>query len=291
MESKSNQPPLVVIVGPTASGKSALGMFLAAYFKGEIISGDSRTVYRDMSIGTAKPTRHEMQKVRHHLINVLDVDQSFTAADFKQAANQAIQTVAANHHLPFLVGGSGLYVDALLYDFQFAPKSDPKERERLQRLSVEGLQDELHARNIPLPHNAKNPRHLVHQIETAGVQPGSKELRDNTLILGIYIDKKQNDLLIRQRIETMIDSGLEAEARALGERYGWNCSALRTIGYQEFQPYFAGDVTFGDTKAAIVKNTIQYAKRQRTWFKRNKSIHWVVTKEEAVDLVTTFLNK
>jgi tRNA dimethylallyltransferase len=291
MEPQPDQSPLIAIVGPTASGKSSVALELAQACNGEIIAADSRTVYRGMDIGTAKPSRQDRELVRHHLIDILDPDQRFTAADFKQRALAAIEDISSRGKLPILVGGTGLYIDAVVFDFSFAAPPNLEERQRLQALSIVELQTELRARGIPLPANDRNPRHLVRQLEMGGATAQDRELRGHTLILGTQLDKVDLDVRIRHRVQAMLTAGLETEVRRLVDAYGWQCAVLQTIGYQEWRPYFDGDATVQEVGEAIVRNTIQYAKRQRTWFKRNKSVHWLNKEEKFVDLVTTFLNK
>lgn len=291
MESKPDQSPLIVIVGPTASGKSALAVSLASKFNGEIICADSRTLYTGMDIGTAKPNPIERKQVVHHLLDQFTLDKQVTAADFKLLAQTAIKEVTAKKKLPFLVGGTGLYVDAILYDFDFAERSDPVTRARLQTMDVAELQSELARRNIPLPHNERNPRHLIRQIETGGTMPTQTVLRGNTLVIGIDCDSLILRGNIKNRVEAMFNRGLEQEVRALVEDYGWSDTLLQTIGYKEFAPYFADKISLLEVKALVEKNTVQYAKRQRTWFRRNKSIHWIQKEEQSVDLITSLMNK
>lgn len=291
MESQSDQSPLVVIVGETASGKSALALDLAQRFDGEIIAADSRTIYKGMDIGTAKPDQRERLLVPHHLLDVVSPDQPFTAADFKARAQAVIADITRRGKLPLLVGGTGLYIDAVLYNFSFAAAPDLGERQRLQQLTVAELQAELVGRGIPLPVNDRNPRHLIRQLETAGSVGQRSVLRRRTLILGLQPDREYLNERIHLRVNSMFVAGLEQEIKELIVRYGWQCPALRTIGYQEFKPFFEGKTDLSAVKAEIEKNSRQLAKRQRTWFKRNKSIHWISQKDEAVDLVTTFLNK
>jgi tRNA dimethylallyltransferase len=291
MESEPNQSPLVVIVGETGSGKSALAIELAERFNGEIIAADSRTIYRGMDIGTAKPSAADRQRVPHYLVDIVAPDEPFSAADFKSAAQLAIQDITNRGKLPFLVGGTGLYIDAVVYDFSFAAKSDPDERARLQKMDVYELQAELEARGIPQPANVKNRRHLIRQLETGGLPAADRQLRENTLIIGLQPDREQLKRAITQRVDRMLQQGLEQEVRQLVDLYGWDCAVLQTIGYQEFWAYFEGQESLEETKQRIITNTIQYAKRQRTWFRRNKSIHWLREREESVDLMTSFLNK
>lgn len=291
MESKSDQPPLIVVAGETASGKTALAIELAKQFNGEIIAADSRTIYKGMDIGTAKPTESERAAVPHHLLDITEPDRPLTVAEYTKLANQAIREIASRGKIPFLVGGAGLYIDAVIYGFTFLNAPDPQLRSRLQELSVEELQAELAERGIPLPANEKNPRHLMRQLETQGHPATRSDLRQNTLVLGMEVDREELRQRVTQRTDRMLEQGLAGEASTLFDQYGEECLALQTIGYQEFLPYFAGDASIESVRQAIIQNTMRYAKRQRTWFRRNKSMHPICKKEDSVDLVTTLLNK
>jgi tRNA dimethylallyltransferase len=291
MESKSNQSPLVVIVGETASGKTALAIELAQKFNGEIICADSRTIYKGMDIGTAKPNAQEQAMVPHHLINVVRPDQTFTAADFKQLATAKIKEISERGHIPFLVGGTGLYVDAVVYDFDFAGSPNVEERKRLQQRTIEELQAEHLRRNIPLPENAKNPRHLIRSLETGGRKRKNTVLRPNTIVIGLSIEREKLLRKLTMRVEAMVERGFIDEVKHLADVYGWDVPAMKAPGYKAFREYLDGQSTVEQAKALFVRNDFQLAKRQRTWFKRNKSIHWVDNSKEAVDIVTTFLNK
>lgn len=290
MESKSNKPPLVVIVGETASGKTALAIELARLFNGEVIAADSRTVYAHANIGTAKPTASQMDGIRHHLLDVVDPSQAFSAADFKRLANEAIADITSRGKLSIMAGGSGLYVDAVIYDYVFKPAPDPEVRAYLQRLSVPDLQAMLHSKGIALPRNSQNPRHLVRAIETEGEQATKSDLRRNTLLLGLQTDKTiLRDRLVR-RVDEMIGQGLETEASQLATAYGWDAPGLQATSYKALREYITGQISLDEAKALFVQNDWHLAKRQRTWFKRNKDINWICKKEEAVELITTFLN-
>lgn len=291
MESQSDETPLIVIVGETASGKTALAVQLAQRFNGEIIAADSRTVYKSLDIGTAKPTPAERRDIPHHLIDMVWPDQSFTAADFKQAANATISEIHHRGRLPCLVGGTGLYIDAVLYDFTFRPKTDIAEREKLNRLSVEELQNLLMDQGISLPENARNPRHLVGALETKGSLGERHSLRNNTLIIGLQLDRDVLRKRVHDRVNAMLDQGFLEECRRVSGIYGWNAPALQAPGYKAFRQYFEGNATLEEAKELFIRGDMQLAKRQRTWFKRDRSIQWIGKPEEAVDLVTTFLNK
>lgn len=256
----SGPNPLVVIVGETASGKSALAIELAEKFDGEIICADSRTVYKEMDIGTAKPSPSERDRIPHHLLDVVDLDQSFSAADFKRLANQAINDVSNRGKLPVMVGGTGLYIDAVLFDYGFAHG---------------------HAKRDP-----RNPRHIDKSEPRI-----SKPLRRNTLIIGLSVPKDVLERRITDRTNAMIEAGFVEEVEGLVNKYGWDSSALRAPGYQAFKEYLKGRASLREAKDLFVKNDLNLAKRQRTWFKRNKSIQWIDNPSKAVDIVTTFLSK
>lgn len=291
MEPQSDQPPLIAIVGETAAGKSALALELAERFHGEIIAADSRTVYKGLDIGTAKPTLSDRKRVPHHLLDVVMPDYTFTVADFKVQAEAAIQNIIARGKVPFLVGGTGLYIDAVLYNFSFRKPASNDQRAALQQLTIEALQERLTSQGLPLPKDPQNPRHLVRAIETQGETSERAPLRPRTLLLGLQIEREQLLQRITHRVETMVEQGLVAELQSLAVRYGWEVPALQSTSYKAFRESIEGRLTLEEAERLCIRNDMQLAKRQRTWFKRNKDIQWICKKEEAVDLITTFLNK
>lgn len=291
MGSQSDQPPLIVIVGETGSGKSALAIDLAQIFDGEIIAADSRTIYRGLDIVTAKPTSAELNLVQHHLLDVVNPNQTFSAAEFKLAATKVLQEIAVRGRVAFLVGGTGLYVDAVIYNFEFKEKADSAKRRALQALSIKELQAILLKQGIPLPHNALNPRHLIRAIETGGRRGVRSELRPNTLVIGLAVDREELKRRILRRVDDMIAAGLIDEIDRAAREFGWNAPGLQTPGFKAFKSYLDGDLTMTEAKELFVREHLRLAKRQRTWFRRNQDIHWISKKEEAVDLITTFLNK
>lgn len=284
--------PLVVVVGETASGKSALAMQLAREFNGEIISADAWQVYRGFDIGTAKPTHIEQDEVRHYLIDVTDPVDGFSAAEFKRLALKAISEIEGRGKLPILVGGTGLYIDSVIYDYSFLPAGSTVERQKLDQLSIEELLEIINNKEIDTTGiDLRNKRRLVRLIQAEGVRPIRGELRQNTLIIGVSLSVEQLEKQITVRVDQMLNDGLEAEVRALSKKYSWQTEPMKGIGYREWQLFLGGKQDLVQTKQRIITSSLQLAKKQRTWFKRNKSIHWLNDPAQAPILVKEFLNK
>lgn len=288
-------PPLIVIVGETASGKSSLAMELAQKFDGEIICADSWTVYKGFDIGTAKPSNRERLLIPHHLLDVADPRGGFNAVVFQQLAFAAIDAIVRRGKLPILVGGTGLYIDSVIYHYQFLEKPPEGMRETLNELSLEDLLAKAEEQGILTQDiDTRNKRRVIRLIENEGRLPSRQPLRENTLILGLSTPREQLRERIEQRVDTMLFAGLDDEVRRLADEYGWDAEPMKGIGYWQWQDYFAGKISLAEVRAKIIKATMDLAKRQRTWFKRNESIQWLTTEDktaEAVDLATTFLNK
>lgn len=251
---------LIVLVGPTASGKTAVAMEIAKKFNGEIVCADSRTVYKGMDIGTAKPSKQEQAQIPHHLLDVVRPDEPFTVADFKKLAEQAINDIQHRNKIPIMVGGSGLYVDAVLFDYKFAPKNSPRD--------------------------SVNSRHLDKEVPAV-----RSKIRPNTLVVGLNPDLQVLKQRITERVEAMVQDGLVEEVKELCDQYGTNVKALDATSYKAFREYVENKITLDEAKAQFVRNDYLLARRQRTWFKRNKSIHWFTNREEIVEFITTELNK
>lgn len=291
----SVMPPLIVIVGETASGKSSLALEVAERLDGEIVCADSWTVYAGFDIGTAKPSAEDRERVPHHLLDVADPAQGFSAVVFQRLANQAIADIHKRGKLPLLVGGTGLYVDSVIYDYSFLPAPEPGIRQRLESLSLESLLAQADKLGLDTSTvDIRNKRRIVRLIENNGQIPTKHDLRQNTIVCGLRIPRDQLQQRIEQRVDDMIATGLEDEVAKLAERYGWSVEPMKGIGYREWQAYFTGQQTLEETRQRIIKATVDLAKRQRTWFKRNNSIHWLDNSDKVtatVDLATTFLNK
>lgn len=284
--------PLVVIVGETASGKSALALELAQKFNGELICADSWTVRCEVNIGTAKPSNEEQKLVQHHLLDVVGPCEDFTAAVFKRLAVETIEDIASRGRLPIMVGGTGLYIDGVLFDYGFLPAGPKEQRQELNSMTIAKLLALAKKRKLNITNiDIRNKRRIIRLLETGGQNPSRGSMRPNTLVIGLKIKPEDLKKQIEQRVHNMIKRGLEGEVRALSEKYGWGCEALKGIGYKEWMGYFNGEHGIDEVVQKIIKASNQLAKRQRTWFKRNKSIHWVENQANAVKLTTEFLNK
>ncbi|HSX43075.1 MAG TPA: tRNA (adenosine(37)-N6)-dimethylallyltransferase MiaA [Candidatus Saccharimonadales bacterium] len=284
--------PLVVVVGETSSGKSALALELARRFDGELICADSWTVYKGFDIGTAKPTAAERAEIPHHLLDVVNPRDGFSAVLFQRLAREAIADISARGKLPIMVGGTGLYIDSVLFDYGFLPPSDPALREELDALTLDQVlaraaQTGLDTTGIDL----RNKRRVIRLIENNGLRPSKGEMRPNTLVVGVQVTSEELRERVIARVQHMLEAGLEAEVRGLAERYGWDVEPMKGIGYAEWQAYIAGEQDLPQTAGRIVAGTMGLAKRQRTWFKRNSGIQWYSDRSKIVDSVTTFLNK
>jgi tRNA dimethylallyltransferase len=294
MVAGSKISPLLVIVGETASGKSALAIQAARKLNGEIICADAWTVRRGADIGTAKPTKEEQKLAAHHLIDIIGPDEPFNAASFKRLANDAIKDIASRGKLPILVGGTGLYIDGVLYDYSFLPSRENTSREELNELSNEDLVKRINDKGYDASGvDIKNNRRLIRLLETGGQKPQKKQIRSNTLVVGLAVDKDILKQRITNRADAMIKAGLENEVLGLSREYGWDSEALKGISYVEWHDYFLGSAKRDEVRENIIKNCLDLAKRQRTWFKRNKSIQWLATPvkwTDVVDLYTTVLS-
>jgi tRNA dimethylallyltransferase len=285
---------IVAIVGPTASGKTDLAMQLASRYPGEIICADSRTIYRGMDIGTAKPTAQERRAVRHHLLDIIDPGEALSAAAFKRLAEGAIADVWERGLIAYVVGGSGLYVDALLFDYKFPEEADPNLRARLDVMTDEQLLELLAAEDPEAYERVDlaNRRRVIRAIETAG-QPRSRSdrVRADTLLLGLTLNKEIAQQRISQRVQKMLEKGFLDEVRTIGSTYGWDSPALDVIGYRAFKEVALGQKTADEGAADFVRGDMALYKKQLTWFRRNPHIHWLQSPDEAEAKVAAFLGR
>ncbi len=267
--------PVIVIVGPTASGKTALAIRIAQTHDGEIICADSRTVFQDMNIGTAKPDATEQAGVPHWGLDLCLPGERFTAAAFQQYANERIDDIRSRGKLPIVVGGTGLYVDGLVYEYQYPAEPSDTDRNKFESMSQDELYKYCIDNNIELPLNDKNKRHLVRSVVHQHVTEQRREhIRSDVLMYGIAVDKATSISRIATRTEHMFDDGVVDEAKALGKKYGWDSEAMSGNIYPLLHEYVQGERSLAQAKEAFRHRDWQLAKRQMTWFRRNPEIAW-----------------
>lgn len=284
--------PLITIVGETASGKSELALYLATKFSGEIINADSWSVYVDFNIGTAKPSISDRSKIKHYLIDVADPKIGFSAAEFKKQASKAIFEINNNNKVPILVGGTGLYIDSILYDYSFLPPSSVEDRLKYEAMTLNQLQELCIEKGYSLSSIDKNnKRRVTRLLENEGIFPTSMPMREDTLVLGIRTAPNLQKKNIETRTRKMLENGLEDEVRNLAKEYGWGIEPMKGIGYREFKDFFDKKISLDELAEKINADTLKLVKKQKTWFKRNKSIQWYSNRDDIVDVVTSFVNK
>ncbi len=282
---------IIVILGPTASGKSELAVKLAKRFNGEVVSADSRQIYRGMDIGTGKIAKKEMKGVPHHLLDIASPKTRFTVVQYRKLAIKTIYRILKKKKTPILCGGTGFYIQAVIDGIVIPEvKPDWRLRSKLNQLSIKELfkrlkkLDPSRAKTI----DKKNKRRLIRALEivikTRKPVPSLKKkpLPYPVLMVGIEKDGLKNR--ITKRAEKMFKAGLEKEVKNLVKKYNWPPS-FQTIGYQEWRDYFNGKINKEKLRELIITHTIQYAKRQMTWFKRDKRIKWVKNYQIAERLV------
>mgnify|MGYP003589460362 FL=1 len=263
----------IVIVGPTASGKTALSLRVAQLYNAEIIAADSRTVYKGMNVGTAKPSPAEQKLVPHHCLDIALPDNHITVAEFAQHAKKAQKTINSRGFIDITVGGSGLFVDGFTRQYIFTPHNT-KLAEEYKNMSVEELQQIIVKNNLLMPENSKNKRYLLNTISRGNAPLKQKGPLKDTLFIGI--DPSKEDLIeaVTMRAQQMIQNNVEQEVKNLYKTYGADCKALNGGIYKTFKPYIDGKVSLQEAIDATIQSDINLSKRQRTWFKRHKDITW-----------------
>ncbi len=297
---------VVAIVGPTAVGKTALSIRLAHDLGGEVISGDSMQVYRHLDIGTAKVTPSERAGVPHYLIDICDINQRFSAADFQSQAQQAIGKITARGHLPLVVGGTGFYVSALVDNLQLGGDHFSEQSKQIRqkwqnaaaKLGNQAIWEKLNeqdpeaAAKIPV-NNVRRVIRALEVIETTGKlfsqQPDRQPIAD-FLLIGLTTDRQVLYDRINRRVDQMVNAGLVDEARWLYDHGGENYQAGKGIGYRELFPYFRGEVTLPAAIEQVKLDSRHYAKRQLTWFRNKLSVHWfdLVSGRDSIEDIEAF---
>ena len=291
---------LIAIVGPTAIGKTALSLKLAQHFSTEIISADSRQFFKEMQIGTAAPTVEELSKAKHHFIHHKSIEDQYSVGAFEKEAISCLKSLFENNNVVVMVGGSGLYVDAVTKGLDYFPDVDASIRENLNnRFKTEGLhalQEQLKQSDFEAYNTIAidNPHRLIRALEICiGTnKPYSSFLNKkktnrnfNTITIGLSADRETIYDRINQRVDIMMDQGLLKEVKALTTKQHLN--ALNTVGYKELFNYLNGDWTLDFAISEIKKNSRRFAKRQLTWFKKNKETTWFDYKHDLSIIVAT----
>lgn len=312
MSTQSTKLKVIAIGGPTAAGKTDLAVQLAVRFRGAVINADSRQIYSQLDIGTAKPNFsrlletysalgpvYEYKQVPHYLFNTIKPDQTFSVVQYKKLAEQAIKHITSNGDLPILAGGTGLYLKAVIENLQF-PKTSPNKRLRLglEKKPLAELVDMLKKLD---PQSAdvvqlSNKRRVIRALEvflltgkSFAAQQKKGAQKYSVIFLGLKVDKQKLEARIKHRTQKQLDEGLEDEVKALVERYGWSGILGQTVNYQEWQEYFEKRLTKKALVAKLIQANKKYAKRQITWFRAQKNIHWISGPNEAEKLVKKFL--
>jgi len=304
---QSNIPKtLIVIVGPTAIGKTALAIDIAKHYNTEILSADSRQFYKEMEIGTAKPDKNELAEAKHHFINSHAVTQLFSTGDFEIEALKVIHSIFENHHLAVMVGGSGLYINAVVNGLDEMPEIDLAIRKKLNlQFENEGIaviQNQLkeHDREYFEKVDQQNPQRMIRGLEvfystgrklSTMLSSTKKERPFNIIKIGLNTERAKLYDRINSRVDKMMENGLLEEVKSLTDYKDYN--ALNTVGYSEIFDYLEGKITIDSAIASIKQNTRRFAKRQLTWFRRDGEINWFEPndKERVIELIDKNLNQ
>lgn len=279
--------PLLVIVGETASGKTALAIELAKKLNGEIICADSWTVYKGFDTGTAKPTLNEQQGIPHYLLDVAEPQDGFSVVMFQRLAKRLINDISRRGKLPIIVGGTGLYVDSVLFNYSFLPPSDPSLRKELNVLTIDELAAKTRALKLDTANiDMRNKRRIIRLIENNGQMPSKSELRQNTVVLGVARAREELQYRIEKRVDDMVKCGLANEVDDLSKKYGWDCEPMKAPAYRAFREYCEGSISLEEAKYRMVRNDLKLAKKQRTWFKRHDFIRWFRPGYKIEDIIT-----
>ncbi|WP_319805499.1 tRNA (adenosine(37)-N6)-dimethylallyltransferase MiaA [Cytobacillus firmus] len=281
---------LAVLIGPTAVGKTKLSILLAKRFNAEIISGDSMQIYKSMDIGTAKIKEEEMEGIPHHLIDIKNPEDPFSAAEFQELVRSKITEITSRGKLPMIVGGTGLYIQSVIYDYQFSDApSDEEFRKTLEKRAEREGNDALFKELLAIdPESAEkihpnNIRRVVRALEiyhcsgktmSQYQENQDPELLYNTALIGLTMDRDTLYERINLRVEIMMKEGLLEEVRSLYDQGLKDCQSIQAIGYKELYEYINGRVSLEDAVGNLKQNSRRYAKRQLTWFRNKMNVEW-----------------
>lgn len=282
-----SKPTVIVICGPTASGKTKLGIELANLINGEIISADSMQIYKDMDIGTAKPTQEERRQAVHHLIDFISPDQRYSVADYKKDATNKIKKILNNKKVPIIVGGTGLYINSLLYNIEFKEeKTDLEFRKKMESLEL----DELYEKARKIDEEAtnriseKDKKRIIRILEiynstgktkTELEKESRKKVEYEYKVFILDMDREKLYERINKRVDKMLNEGLVEEVRGILEKYKQFPTAMQGLGYKEVVQYLNNQITYEEMIEKIKQESRRYAKRQLTWFRQYKEAIWL----------------
>ena len=282
---------VIVIGGPTASGKTALSIELAKKINGEIVSADSMQIYRKMDIGTAKPSEDEMQGIKHYMIDIVNPDERFSVADYVTKAKEAIEEILSKGKVPIVIGGTGLYIESLIYEISFLEiETDLEYREELEKISVEKGLSYLYEKALKIdPYSiekiSKNDKKRIFRILEIYHQTGKtksqidkesrKEPQYDYRLFAIDMDREVLYNRIDKRVDIMIENGLINEVKSIVDKYKTFPTAMQGLGYKEVVEYLNNETAYEDMIEKIKKESRHYAKRQLTWFRKYKNIIWL----------------
>lgn len=274
-------PNVIYIVGPTASGKTNLAISIASKFGGEIICADSRTIYKGLDIGTAKPTKKEMSGIPHYGLDLIEPNESFSASVFYEKAKSWIKQIQNRNNHVVVVGGTGLYVDSLFYDFSFMDKPPIELRSELEKKSVIELQEIINSQGYAMPENEKNKRYLIRAIERKGRVGSRKSPSKDAVMIGLRPPKEVLLERISKRADQIKNDKILEECQWLFKNYGYDAPGATGNIYKSLTPYFKQKASLDECFEVFKKLDYKLAKRQMTWFKRNPNISWFEDAKQA----------
>lgn len=302
------KPKVIVICGPTASGKTALSIELAKKINGEIVSADSMQIYKDMNIGSAKVTNEEMQGIKHYMIDCVSPDERFSVADYKTNAKNAIEEIIKKGKTPIVVGGTGLYIDALIYEIEYKDiKIDENYRKELQEIEKNQGLEVLYKKALEIDpkamekisqNDSKRIMRVLEIYKATGknkteqeAESRLKEIPYDYKVFALTMNREKLYERINKRVDIMIEKGLINEVENLLKKYKEFPTSMQGLGYKEVRDYFQGKTTKNEMIEKIKQESRRYAKRQLTWFRKNKQTIWLDSLEKIEDNINIILEE
>ena len=303
-----NKPKVIVICGPTASGKTALSIELAKRIDGEVVSADSMQIYKDMNIGSAKVTPEEMDGIKHYLIDFVSPDERYSVANYKQDAKKAIEEIIAKGKTPIVVGGTGLYVDSLIYEIEYNDiEIDEEYRRKLETIKEKEGLDILYKKALEIDpkamekissNDSKRIMRVLEIYHSTGKTKTQQEFESRTKeipydyrVFAINMDREKLYDRINKRVDIMLEKGLVNEVKNLLKKYNDFPTAMQGLGYKEVKDYLEGNLSYEEMINKIKQESRHYAKRQLTWFRKNENTIWIDGLNDTNDNINTILEE